>query len=398
MFAGSRPAHEPWSAMPEIETRLIHAGRPSHQSGPAFEGAIVTPIFQTSTYHDATEAAGPYDAVRYTRLSNGPQHLVLHERLAALTGCERALTSASGMAAISATLLALGGRVFCSRHLYGGTMRLVTHELPRLGVHCDLASGDDIAAWRDEIHPDTRVLYVEAISNPTNVVLDLPAVVALGNELGLVTVIDSTFASPINLLPAQLGFDLEIHSATKYLNGHSDVIAGVVAGRADLIGQILPLQNHLGGSLDPHALFLLERGLKTLALRVRHQNASALTLARALAAHPAVTMTTHPGLHPTRIPTSMRSHLRGFGGMFSFDVGDGARAVRVLGALRIATHAPSLGGPETLVTRPVATSHVSMALSHREALGIGEGLIRVSVGLEHVDDLIADFTEALDAS
>lgn len=385
--------------MSKLETRLIHAGRPHRSDGQApFEGALVTPIFQTSTFHDASEADSGYDAVRYTRLSNGPQHLVVHERLAALTEHELALTSSSGMAAISATLLALGGRVFCSRHLYGGTSHLVTHDLPRLNIPCDIATTDDVAAWRDELHPDTRVLYVESISNPTNTILDLPAVVDLARERGLIAVIDNTFASPVNFLPARLGFDLEIHSATKYLNGHSDVIAGVVMGRHDLIRQILSLQNHLGGSLDPHALFLLERGLKTLALRVRHQNVSALTLARSLEGHPAVRSTTHPGLHPERIPVSMRPLLGGVGGMFSFDVGDEASALRVLKALRIATHAPSLGGPETLVTRPVATSHTSMPVAAREALGIGPGLIRVSVGLEHVDDLIADFTQALDVS
>lgn len=376
--------------MPHLETRLIHAGHDPATSA----GAIVTPIFQTSTFRDgAHDPTRTYDAVRYTRLSNGPQHQVLHDRLAAITETERALTSSSGMAAISATLLTLGGRVFCSRHLYGGTAQLVVNDLPRLNIPCDLAKNDDITTWDSQLHPDTTVLYVEAISNPTNVILDLPAVVALARRRNLVTVIDNTFASPVNLLPSRLGFDLEVHSATKYLNGHSDVIAGVVAGRADLVARIHTLQNHLGGSLDPHAMFLLERGLKTLALRVRHQNTTALALAKALAAHPKVRRTTHPQL----ITPAGHPHFTGYGGVFSFDVGDTQKAERVLAALTLATHAPSLGGPETLVTRPVSTSHAGVPPHVREPLGIGEGLIRVSVGLEHPDDLIADFLAALDA-
>ena len=380
-------ASEP--ALPHLETRLIHAGHDTNTSS----GAVVTPIFQSSTFRDAThDAARSYDAIRYTRLSNGPQHQVLHDRLAAITETGRALTSASGMAAISATLMALGGRVFFSRHLYGGTAHLVNHDLPRLGIPCDVASNDDIGTWESELHPDTTVLYVEAISNPTNVILDLPAVAALARRRSLITVIDATFASPVNLLPSRLGFDLEVHSATKYLNGHSDVIAGVVAGRADLVERVHTLQNHLGGSLDPHALFLLERGLKTLALRVRHQNRSALALAEALAAHPKVRRTTHPlltrpGGHP---------HFQGYGGVFSFELDDGALAERLLETLTLATNATSLGGPETLVTRPVATSHTSVPSQVRESLGISEGLVRVSVGLEHEDDLRADFISALD--
>ncbi|HRE91573.1 MAG TPA: PLP-dependent aspartate aminotransferase family protein, partial [Myxococcota bacterium] len=331
--------------MAHLETRLIHAGHDTDISS----GAVVTPIFQTSTFRDgAHDASRTYDAVRYTRLSNGPQHEVLHQRLAAITETDKALTSSSGMAAISATLMALGGRAFFSRHLYGGTAHLVSHDLPRLGIPCDVATHDDVSTWEAELHPDTKVLYVEAISNPTNVILDLPAVVALARRRGLVSVIDATFASPVNLLPSRLGFDLEVHSATKYLNGHSDVIAGLVAGRADLVDRIHALQNHLGGSLDPHALFLLERGLKTLALRVRHQNRSALTLARALATHPKVRHTTHPLLTtPAGHP-----HFHGYGGVFSFELDNGALAERLIDGLTLATHAPSLGGPETLVTRP----------------------------------------------
>ncbi len=254
-----------------LETLLVHG------AARAFEGALVTPIFQTSTFGAAPSPADleRYDAVRYTRLSNGPQHLVLHERLALVTGQERALTCASGMAAIATTLAthARGGRVFFQRGLYGGTQGLARDHLPALGVACDIADSDDVATW--EPRPGTRVIFVEAISNPLLAVLDLPAVVALARKVGALAVIDATFASPINLRPAELGFDLELHSATKYMNGHSDLIAGVVCGRAELVAAIQSTQNHLGACLDPRAAFLLERGLKTMAFRVRAQNANA---------------------------------------------------------------------------------------------------------------------------
>ncbi len=389
-----------------LETRLIHhmnrIRRPDDTSGSdraLFEGAITTPIFQTSTYLDGdTNEGRGYDAVRYTRLSNGPQHLILHERLADITDHEAAITSSSGMAAISAALIALaaGGRILFSRHLYGGTAHLAKVDLPSLGIGCDFATSDDPRDWHEDVKPNTRVVYVEAISNPTNVITDLAAVVDFARSIGAFAVIDATFASPVNLKPAALGFDLELHSATKYLNGHSDVIAGAVCGKRQLVQKVLSLQNHLGGSLDPHAAFLLERGLKTLTLRVRHQNASAERLARSLAAHPAVVSCTHPALAPeARIPAPMRAHFKGFGGVFSFDVGSAKRAAIVLDSLVIARHAPSLGGPETLVTRPAATSHTSLSPAERVALGIPDGLIRVSVGLEDTDDVIDDFGAAL---
>ena len=386
-----------------LETRLIHRiqrrpGTPGSDRA-LFEGAITTPIFQTSTFLDGdTDVGRGYDAVRYTRLSNGPQHLVLHERLADITDHEAAITSSSGMAAISAALIALaaGGRILFSRHLYGGTAHLAKVDLPALGIGCDFASSDDPRDWHHDVKPDTKVVYVEAISNPTNVITDLTAVVDFAHSIGALALIDATFASPVNLKPAALGFDLELHSATKYLNGHSDVIAGAVCGRRELVQKVLSLQNHLGGSLDPHAAFLLERGLKTLTLRVRHQNSSAERLARMLVAHPAVVSCTHPALAPeTRIPPAMRAHFMGFGGVFSFDVGGADRAAIVLDSLVLARHAPSLGGPETLVTRPAATSHTSLSPHERAALGIPDGLIRVSVGLEDTDDVIDDFAAAL---
>lgn len=375
-----------------IETLVVHGGRAE------IEGAVSTPIFQTSTYlSEATPAPG-YDAVRYTRLSNGPGHLVLHRRLALVCGTEAALVCASGMAATSATLLSLvsaGERVFFQRGLYGGTQMLARADLPRLGIGVDLAPSDDVATWREAIRPGTRVIYVEAITNPLVRVIDLAAVVALAREVGALAIIDATFASPINLRPAALGFDLEVHSATKYLNGHTDVIAGVVAGRAALVEVVQRAQNHLGGSLDPHACFLLERGMKTLPLRVRQQNANALALARFLSTHPAVTRVHQPALDPERfVPAGVRAAFSGYGGVLSFEV-EPALAEHMLPRLEIARHAPSLGGTETLVTRPAVTSHAGLTPAEREGLGIHDGVVRVACGIEAAEDLIADFALAL---
>jgi cystathionine beta-lyase/cystathionine gamma-synthase len=377
-----------------IETLAVHGGR----AEPAIEGAVATPIFQTSTYRSAVLGDTSYDAVRYTRLSNGPSHLVLHLRLALLTETEAALVAASGMGAISATLLGLvsaGERIFFQRGLYGGTQMLATRDLPRLGIGCDLAPNDDVASWRGAIRPGTRVIYVEAMSNPLVRVIDLVAVVALARELGALAVIDATFASPVNLRPARLGFDLEVHSATKYLNGHADVIAGVVAGKKELVARVQSAQNHLGGALDPHACFLLERGLKTLPLRVRQQNANALALATMLSAHPAVAAVHYPGLDPERsVPAAVRPHFSGYGGVLSFEV-EPERARHLVSRLQLALPAPSLGGTETLVTRPATTSHVGLTPAERASFGIGDGLVRVACGVEAAGDLIADLAQAL---
>lgn len=379
----------------KLETLAVHGARAADDA--AFGGAVATPIFQTSTYLSGSRDPS-YDAVRYSRLSNGPQHLLLHRRLALLAEAEAALVCASGMAAISASLLALaapGERIFFQRGLYGGTQMLASHDLPRFGIACDLAPSDDVATWRDAIQPGTRILYVEAISNPLVRVIDLAAVVALAHEIGALAIIDATFASPANLRPATLGFDLEVHSATKYLNGHSDVIAGVVAGKAALVQRVLTMQNHLGGALDPHAAFLLERGIKTLALRVRQQNANALALAQFLATHPAVHAVHYPGLDPARyVPATVREAFAGYGGVLSFEV-DAARAEHLTGALELALHAPSLGGPETLVTRPALTSHLGLSAAARAELGIHDGLVRVACGIEAATDICADFAQAL---
>ena len=378
-----------------IETRLIHAGEPD----PPIGGAVTMPIFQSSTFESA--GAASYHDLRYIRLSNTPNHIALHAKLASLEGAEAALVAGSGMAAISATLMTtLSGRghLLAQDCLYGGTHDLLTQDFPGMGMEADFIDGDDPASWREMLRPNTKAIYVESISNPLLRVSDLAAVVDFASANGLISIIDNTFASPMNFRPAESGFDLSIHSATKYLNGHTDIVAGAVIGRAELVAEIKHKLDHLGGVLDPHACFLLNRGIKTLAVRVRHQNESALKLARFLEQHPRIAHVSYPGLesHP--------NHLRacelfdGFGGVLSFElVGGVAAAGKFIAQATIPISAPSLGGVETLITRPAATSHAGMSQQHRARAGISDALVRLSVGLESSDDLIEDFTQALQA-
>ncbi len=376
-----------------IESKLIHGGEPE----PLIEGAVTTPIFQSSTFESA--GAKSYHDLRYIRLNNTPNHVVLHRKLAALENAEAALVTGSGMAAISATLLTvLGarGHLLAQNCLYGGTYDLLTNDFRELGYEVDFINADEPVSWREMVRQDTRAIYVETISNPLLQVPDLEAAVDFARRNGLVSIIDNTFASPINFRPAELGFDLSIHSATKYLNGHTDIVAGAVIGRAELIERITRKLNHLGGSLDPHACFLLSRGMKTLAVRLRYQNESALKIARFLEQHPAVAKVNYPGLE------GHINHLRacdlfdGFGGVLSLELAGGVEAAEnFIAHATIPISAPSLGGIETLMTRPATTSHAGMSAADRAAAGIGDGLIRLSIGLETTDDLIEDFERAL---
>jgi cystathionine beta-lyase/cystathionine gamma-synthase len=376
-----------------IDSKLIHAGEPE----PLIGGAVAMPIFQSSTFEYKGEKS--YHTLRYIRLNNTPNHIALHAKLAALEGAEAALVAGSGMAAISAalfTVLSGGGHLLAQDCLYGGTHDLMTSEFPSFGMQVDFIDGDDPASWREMLRPNTRAIYVEVMTNPLLQVGDLAAAVEFAREHGLISIIDNTFASPLNFRPAELGFDLSLHSATKYLNGHDDIVAGAIIGAGELVEKITHRLNRLGGTLDPHACFLLHRGLKTLGVRVRHQSESALRIARFLEQHPKVTRINYPGLesHP--------NHLRacelfdGFGGVLSFELKGGADAAeRFIASATIPTCAPSLGGVETLIMRPAITSHAGMSPDERARAGISDGLVRLSVGLETSDDLIEDFEHAL---
>ena len=378
----------------QLDTKLIHSGEPS----PLIEGAVSMPIFQSATFEYRGEQ--DYHALRYIRLNNTPNHDALHKKLAAIENAEAALVTSSGMAAIATTLLTLlgtGDHLLAQNCLYGGTHALLVTEFPRLGIQVDFIDGNAPHDWPHNLKPRTKAIYVETITNPLVGIGDLPAVVEFARAHRLVSVIDNTFASPVNFRPPERGFDLSLHSCTKYLNGHSDIVAGAVIGRAAFIDQINRKLGHLGGSLDPHACFLLQRGMKTLAVRVRHQNDAALKLARFLEANPAVESINYPGLESHLNHGRARQLFDGFGGMLSFELRGGVgEAEKFISRLTLPISAPSLGGVESLITRPASTSHSGLTAEERRRAGISDRLIRLSVGLEAPDDLIEDFKQALE--
>jgi cystathionine beta-lyase/cystathionine gamma-synthase len=376
-----------------LQTKLVHAGEPE----PRIEGAVSLPIFQSANYEYAGETE--YDALKYIRLNNTPNHRALHAKLASLENAEAALVTASGMAAISTSLLSIlsaGDHILMQDVLYGGTLDMAAKDFAGFGIEYDFIDADDPASWEARLRPETKAVYVESMTNPLLQVGDLSAVVEFARAHGLVSLIDNTFPSPVNFRPAEHGFDLSLHSCTKYLNGHSDIVAGAVIGRAGLVKRVQRKLNHLGGSLDPHACFLLYRGLKTLALRLRQQNDSALALARMLEDQPAVIQVNYPGLESHPRHERARTLFDGFSGMLSFELAGGLEAARrFMEAVRIPVIAPSLGGLETLLTLPSTTSHLGLAPAERVKLGIRDGLVRVSVGIEDTDELLEDFRQAL---
>lgn len=379
-----------------IDTKLVHAGEPR----PRLEGAVAMPIFQTAMYETRGEE-GDYHDIRYIRLNNTPNHLAVQAKLAALENAEAALVTSSGMAAISTSLLTVlshGDHALIQSVVYGGTHTFITHDFKRFGIEYDIIDGADPASWKAKLRSNTRAIYVESIANPLMSVSDLGAAAKFAKEHGLVSMVDNTFASPVNFRPAEWGFDLSLHSATKYLNGHNDIVAGAAIGRADLVEQVRLKLNHLGGSLDPHACYMLHRGMKTLALRVRHQNVSALAIARFLEEHDAVKAVNYPGLVGNPHHERAADFFDGFGGMLSFELKGGAKAAEQLfDRVEIPVIAPSLGGVDSLFTRPALTSHRGLTEAERAHLGITDGLVRMSVGIEATEDLIDDLGRALEA-
>jgi len=377
-----------------IETTIIHGGEPV----PRLHRAVTMPIFQSSTF--LYEGETDYHDVKYARLNNTPGHTVLHDKLAAICGAEAALVTASGMAAISTSMLSVlsaGDHLLAIDCLYGGTHTFVTSELPRFGVAHTLVDTVNVDSWRDSLRPNTRAVYVEAMTNPTLRVPDLKRVVAFAKEHGLVSLIDSTFAPPVLFRPHELGFDLVLQSATKYLNGHDDLIAGVVTGSVERVTKVKRLLDHLGGCLDAHACFLLQRGLKTLAVRVRAQCESAMKIAAYLEARPSVEQVNYPGL-PSHPQYALACELfSAFGGVLSFELRGGMDAAEALIArVEIPLCAVSLGGIDSLIIRPAAGVHVNVDPKDRKAAGVSDGLIRFSIGLESPEDIIQDLARALD--
>lgn len=378
-----------------LETNVLHAGRIE----PHLEGAVVQPIFQSANYLMGRESH--YGDVRYIRLNNTPNHRVLHQRLARIESAEAALVTASGMAAISSCLLAFarsGDHILAHESLYGGTHGFLAHDAARLGIAHTYVDAADPSGWEAALRPETKIFYVEGITNPLMQVLDLLAVVAFARQHGLVSIIDNTIPTPVNFRPIEMGFDLVVHSATKYLNGHSDIVAGAVAGTRAHVDAVRHVLNHMGGSLDPHACFLFERGLKTLVLRVERQNANAMRLARFLAGRSDIRRVNYPGLESDPGNRRARAMFSGFGGMLSFYAASADAAERFLQRVRIPMHAASLGGVESLVVRPSRSSHLGMTPEERQALGVTDDLVRVSAGIEAADELVADFEQALSGS
>jgi cystathionine beta-lyase/cystathionine gamma-synthase len=377
-----------------IDTLAVHGGE--RRPGP--DGSVVFPIYQGTVY--SVDPDTGYHDMKYIRLNSTPSQVYLHDKLAALEGAEAGLATSSGMAAITSvlhTVLRPGDHILASDCLYGGTHDFLTQHAADLGWTYTFVDPQAPETWAAARKPQTRLFLVETITNPLMRVGRLREVVAFAQAEGLTTAIDNTFASPVNFRPHTIGFDLVMHSATKYLNGHSDLVAGVVTGSTAWVQRVRHTVNHYGGSLDPHAGFLLARGLKTLALRVRAQNHNALTLAEFLAGHPKVARVNYPGLamHPDH--GHARELLSGFGGMLSLRLAGGLDAAEaLLDAVQLPFVAPSLGGVESLATRPAATSHAGMSPEDRERAGITDDLIRVSLGIEDARDLVEDFVQALD--
>jgi cystathionine gamma-synthase/cystathionine gamma-lyase/cystathionine beta-lyase len=377
-----------------MDTLAVHGGE--RRPGP--DGSVVFPIYQGTVYE--VEPGTSYHDLKYIRLNSTPSQHYLHDKLAAIEGAEAAVATSSGMAAVTTILLSLmraGDHLLASDCLYGGTHDFLTGHAADLGWSYSFVDAGRPETWEAARTERTKVFLVETITNPLMRVGLLDRVADFGQREGIVTVIDNTFASPVNFRPLQAGFDVVFHSATKYLGGHSDLVAGAVMGGADMIERVRRTLNHFGGSLDPHAGFLLARGIKTLALRVQAQNANALALARFLEDHPAVAAVNYPGLasHPDQAHGAKL--LSGFGGMLSLRLHGGQQAAQaLLDAVTLAYVAPSLGGVETLITRPAATSHAGMSLQDRDRLGITADLVRISAGIEGTQDLVGDFARALD--
>lgn len=372
----------------------VHGGRTERRRG----DPVVSPIVQSSTFHGGGPGNG--SDLLYTRHGNNPNQVEVARTVAALEGMEAGIALASGMAAISLTFLALarsGDHIVASRHLYGATRTLLARELPQRGIETTLVDPDDTRAWRQAIRPETRLLFMEIPANPTIRVSDPRPVATLAEEEGLPLVVDATFASPANFRAREHGADVVVHSATKYLGGHSDLVAGVVCGGEEVVDEVQRLLHLYGPALDPHAAWLLDRGLRTLTLRMERHNRSGLELAEWFREQSEVEGVLYPGLpdHPDHAVA--KEVLEGFGGMLGIVLKGGDRAAEgFLSGLELAAVAPSLGGVETLVSVPALTSHRSLSRDERASQGIPEGFVRISVGLEGTDDLKADFRRGLD--
>jgi cystathionine beta-lyase/cystathionine gamma-synthase len=381
------------------DTRAVRGGVDLEKKN----GPLATPIFQTSTFevtdNEEQLRVTPTDQF-YTRYGN-PTNTVAEKRIAELEGVDAALTFASGMGAITTTILALlksGDHIVAQRDIYGGVTKFFTQWLPKLGIETTFVETTSHEEHGRAIQSNTKLLYLESPTNPTLRVVNLKAAADLSTHHGLISMIDGTFGTPINQHPADYGIDLIMHSGTKYLSGHTDLICGVVAGPGNLIEKIHGTRTTLGNCMDPHASWMLARGLKTLAVRVARQNENALQVAQFLEQHAKVRRVHYPFLKSHLQYEVAKEQMSGGGGIVTFEVkGSGEDARRASESMRLFTLAPSLGGVESLVSIPVLTSHAMIEPAHRVQMGVTEQMIRLSVGIEDVNDLIADLDHALEA-
>jgi cystathionine beta-lyase/cystathionine gamma-synthase len=377
-----------------------------HRAEGASESAepLTTPIYETTTFvfESADEVRqyneGTSQKFLYSRYAN-PTVTAVERKLAALEGAEAALVLSSGQAATTTALMALAGagdEIVCSSAIYGGTLHLIADLLPRFGISGRFASIEEFREPEALISSKTKLVWFESPINPTLRCVDIAAVARACRTRGVVSVIDNTFASPVNQQPISLGVDLVMHSATKYLNGHSDVTAGVLAGRARLIDEMLKVRKLVGAILDPYAAYALGRGLKTLAVRIERQNASAMAIARFLAGNSRVAEVYYPGLERHPDHAIARRQMRGFGGMVCIDLGGGyERAARFFDRLQVFKRAASLGGVESLCSLPVLTSQWGHSEEELARAGVTKSMARLSIGLEDPEDLMADLDQAL---
>lgn len=374
------------ATMPSKLTLSVHAGS---QGDPQY-GGLVNPIYPSSAYN--------YDQiVRYPRYFNTPNQEAVVKKVAALENAEDGLVFSSGMAAILTSMFAMlraGDHIIFQNDLYGGTHYAAFHELNRYGIEFTMVDAADPKNFEKAIRKETRVIYIETPSNPLLKITDIVAVSKIARKHGLITMIDNTFASPVNQNPIDLGIDIVLHSGTKYIGGHSDICCGVMVSSKKLTQQILASASHFGGSLDAHTCYLVERSLKTMVLRVRQQNNSAMTLAEFLEAESKVGKVFYPGLkkHPGYV-IAKKQMTEGFGGMMSFEVkGDPEKFIKRLKYIRKAI---SLGGVESTICSPVKTSHSKLTSAERAKAGISDKLVRFSVGIEETTDLMSDIKQAL---
>ena len=374
-----------------FSTKAIHAGQAPDPS----TGAIMTPVFLTSTY--VQEELGKHKGYEYSRVSN-PTRSALEANIAALEGGKYGFAFSSGMAAITALfhLLKSGDHVILSQNVYGGTYRVATQLLDRYGLEFEFVDTTDVRVIERAVRPSTKMVFVETPTNPTMEITDIRAAARIARRHRLLSVVDNTFATPYFQQPLRFGVDAVLHSATKYLNGHSDMIGGVIVTSDEVLKDRLRfVQKSVGGVLSPFDSWLCLRGTKTLAVRMERHNENGMKVAKFLSKHPAVKRVNYPGLPSHPQYALAKRQMKGFGAMISFDVGSLTAVKRLLKRVRLCSLAESLGGVETLISHPATMTHASIPKEEREARGITEGLVRISVGIEDVEDIIEDLKRAL---